>query len=271
MPDGVWLVELAPLRDPWDVPQAVLAALDVREAALLERAKTVQDAMGRLVGVLAGKRLLLVLDNCEHLVEAAARLADRLLAACPGVHVLATSLEPLGITGETLCQVPPLALPPAHAAAEEAVAYPAVQLFADRAAAVRPGFTVDARNAAAVVEICRRLDGMPLAIELAAARLRALSAEQVAARLGDRFRLLTGGSRTALPRHQTLRAVVAWSWDLLTEPERILARRLSVFAGGVTLESAERVCAGDGLAGEDVLDLLLALVDKSLLEAAGDG
>ena len=268
MPDGVWFVELAPVRDAHDVPQAALAALGEREVALLDRVPGTRDALQRLQGALGRKRLLLILDNCEHLVEAAARFADGLLASCPDVRVLATSREPLSITGETVYPVPPLALPPADAELDQALAYPAVRLFADRAAAARIDFTVDAANAGAVVEICRRLDGQPLAIELAAARLRSLSVQQIAERLGDRFRLLTGGSRTALPRHQTLRAVVEWSWDLLTEPERILARRLSVFAGGAALNSAEQVC---GLPPDEVLDLLAALVDKSLVDAVQTG
>src|SRR5207248_3961335 len=195
------------------------------------------DPPTRVVAALAGTRLLLVLDNCEHLIAAAAALVDQALGGCPAVRIVATSREPLGITGETLWPVEPLALPPPGATAAEAMEYASVRLLVDRAAAVRPGFVVDARNVAAVVTVCRALDGMPLAIELAAARLRAMSPEQVAARLGDRFRLLTGGSRTALPRHQTLRAVVDWSWDLLDDAERALWRRLVVFAGGATLEA----------------------------------
>ncbi len=255
MPDGAWLVELASLRDPEEIAQTVLASLGLRDASLMTRhpgaphAET--DPMGRLAGLLAGRRMLIVLDNCEHLIEPAAVLVDRLLADCPDVRVLATSREPLGITGEMLWPVRPLDLD--HA----------VRLFADRAVAARSGYTVDGERPA-VERICRELDGMPLAIELAAARLRTLSAAQIADRLDDRFRLLTSGSRTALPRHQTLRAVVEWSWELLDEDERRLAARLSVFAGGATLESAERVCAGPGMSGWAV-DLLGHLVDKSLL------
>ncbi|MFE9691398.1 BTAD domain-containing putative transcriptional regulator [Micromonospora sp. NPDC005806] len=286
-PDGVWLVELAPVTDPAEVPQAVLAALGLREQALLARAgrgaPEPVDPVGRLVEALAGRSALLLLDNCEHLLDAAAELAERLLTAGPGLRVLATSREPLGVTGEALRPVESLALPPAEADAATALAYPAVRLFADRAGAARPGFAVDDTTVGAVVRICRALDGMPLAIELAAARLRAMTAAQVDTRLDDRFRLLTGGSRTALPRHQTLRAVVDWSWDLLDDGERALWRRLAVFAGGATLDAVERVCADSGRlqlgasaaaprpgAAADVLDRLSALVEKSLVVAGGD-
>ncbi len=278
MPDGVWLVELAPVTDPGEVAQTALATLGLRDQALLASNRlrpAVPDEpvepLGRLVAALSGKRVLLVLDNCEHLVEAAAAVADRILRACPTVRIVATSREPLGITGERLWPVEPLALPPDGADAATAVRYAAVRLLADRAVAVRPGFAVSEANLAAVVRICRALDGMPLAIELAAARLRAMAPDEVAARLDDRFRLLTGGSRTALPRHQTLRAVVDWSWELMSEPERALCRRLSVFAGGATLEAAEQVCSGGPVAPAGVLDLLAMLVDKSLLVARQDG
>ncbi len=270
MPDGTWLVELAPVADPAEVPAAALGALGLREMPLMAgpgrmAAPDTAEPLDRLVSALAGRRLLLVLDNCEHLLDAAARLADQVLASCPGVRILATSREPLGITGETLWPVEPLELPPPSADAVAAHDRPAVRLFADRAAAVSPGFAVTADNVGWVVRICRALDGMPLAIELAAARLSAMTAQQVAVRLDDRFRLLSAGSRTALPRHQTLRAVVEWSWDLLAEPERVLWRRLAVFPGGATLEAAEEVCAGPGLDRADVLDVLSALVDKSLV------
>ncbi|MGW4153602.1 AfsR/SARP family transcriptional regulator [Micromonospora chersina] len=272
-PDGVWLVPLAPVTDPAEVPQAALAALGLREQALLARAgrgaPEPADPVARLVDALAGRAVLLLLDNCEHLLDAAADLTERLLTACPGLRVLATSREPLGITGEALRPVESLALPPAGADPAGALAYPAVRLFADRAGAVRPDFAVDAATVGPVVRICRALDGMPLAIELAAARLRTMTAAQVDTRLDDRFRLLTGGSRTALPRHQTLRAVVDWSWDLLDDTERALWRRLAVFAGGATLEAAERVCGDDPVT--DVLDGLSALVDKSLVVAGGTG
>jgi predicted ATPase/DNA-binding SARP family transcriptional activator len=257
-PDGVWLAELAPVRDPEGVPQAVLAALglrDTRRAPVWPPGAVPPepvDLTTRLVAGLGSRRQLIILDNCEHVIDAAARLADRILAECPGVRILATSREPLGITGELLWPVQPLD----HEHAQN--------LFADRAATARPGYVVDG-DAVAVARICRELDGMPLAIELAAARLRTLSAAQIADRLDDRFRLLTGGSRTALPRHQTLRAVVEWSWDLLDERERVLARRLAAFAGGATLDAVETVCSGDGLPREQVLDVLARLVDKSLV------
>ncbi|MEV8635299.1 BTAD domain-containing putative transcriptional regulator [Streptosporangium sp. NPDC051023] len=250
LPEGAWLVELAQVTDPADVPQAVLGALG--QPGFLEMMPAVpHDTTSRLVEALASDDGVLVLDNCEHLIDAVARLADELLGRCPRLRVLATSREPLGILGEALCPVPPLELPEPGSAPEQS---PAVRLFLDRAAAVRPGLAPGEE----VVEICRRLDGLPLAIELATARLRSLTVEQVAARLDDRFRLLTGGSRTALPRHRTLRAVVEWSWDLLDDAERRLAERLAVFPGGVTLEAAER------LGG--TLDVVSALVDKSLLQ-----
>ncbi len=306
MPDGVWLVELAPVTDPAEVTSAVLGALGLREQALLyagPAAGTIPsrlaaeqeqaDAFGRLLAALARQQALLVLDNCEHLVGAAATLADRVLAACPQVRIMATSREPLNITGEALWTVGPLTLPPdpaatpsfyperpmvpltpppARAAGQADNGDPghvqdfaSVRLLAQRARAVRPGFEVTDANAAAVARICRALDGMPLAIELAAARLRTMAPEQVAARLDDRFQLLTGGGRTAVPRHQTLRAVVDWSWDLLDDDERAVWRRFSVFAGGATLEAAEQVCSGSGIRADQVLDLLAALADKSLL------
>jgi predicted ATPase/DNA-binding SARP family transcriptional activator len=276
MPDGVWLIELAPVTDPGEVAQTVLATLGLRDQALLATrprrpvAEEPIEPLGRLVAALSDKQALLVLDNCEHLVSAAATLADRVLRTCARVRIVATSREPLGIDGENLWPVQPLALPPPDADADTARRYAAVRLLADRAGAVCPGFAVTAANVTALVRVCRALDGMPLAIELAAARFRAMAPEQVAARLDDRFRLLTGGSRTALPRHQTLRAVVDWSWELLDDAERALCRRLSVFAGGATLESAEQVCAGGPVAPAGILDLLTALVDKSLLVARHD-
>ncbi|MEU9487802.1 BTAD domain-containing putative transcriptional regulator [Streptomyces decoyicus] len=254
-PDGVWIAELAPLDAPEAVPGAVLSALGRRDTTVFSPAMEARtaaehtDPAARIVDHCAPRRLLLVLDNCEHVVGAAAELADRLLRHCPGLTVVATSREPLGVPGEVVRPLEPLPPAPAH------------QLFAERAAAVRPDFRA-ADDPAAVDEICRRLDGLPLAIELAAARLRLLSPRQIADRLDDRFRLLTSGSRTALPRQQTLRAVVDWSWELLDEPERALLRRLSVFAGGCTLAAAEAVC---GERAEEVLDRLGALVDKSLL------
>ncbi|MGA8116351.1 MAG: BTAD domain-containing putative transcriptional regulator [Actinocatenispora sp.] len=281
-PDGVWLVQLAPVSDPVEVPHAVLAALGSPEPAVVTASQragrpAVLDREEHLLAELASRRLLLILDNCEHLVDAAARLADTLLARCPEVRVLATSRSPLGITGERLYPVPPLDLPGPGADLATARASAAVRLLSDRAAAVRPGFEVHADNVAAVTQICRRLDGAPLALELAAARLRAFTPAQLADRLDDRFRLLSTGNRAALPRHQTLHAVVSWSWELLSPAERVLARRLSVFPGGATLDTVEQVCAdpadpgrADAPPGElpagAVLDALGGLVDKSLVE-----
>ncbi|GAA0905060.1 AfsR/SARP family transcriptional regulator [Streptomyces thermoalcalitolerans] len=261
MPDGVWLAELAPVDDGNAVPEAVLTAVGARETVLYGAgaeemraavADRHDDPVERLVEHCARRRMLLLLDNCEHVVDAAARLAEELLARCPHLTVLATSREPLGIPGEVLRPVEPLPEPAA------------LQLLADRGAAVRPGFRVDADEdtAAACAEICRRLDGLPLAIELAAARLRMLTPRQIADRLDDRFRLLTSGSRTVLPRQQTLRAVVDWSWELLDEDERDVLSRLSVFAGGCDLAAAEAVC------GPAAFDALASLVDKSLVVAA---
>ncbi|MBE1489884.1 AfsR/SARP family transcriptional regulator [Plantactinospora soyae] len=264
--DGeVCLVELASVAAGADVTQTVLAALHLREAVLRAPGGP-RDAAERLVTALADRRLLLVLDNCEHVVADAARLTARLLGSCPKVRVLTTSREPLGLTGEALCPVSGLTLPPVDASPATARQYASVRLFVERAADVSPDFDLDSGNVADVLRICRTLDGLPLAIELAAARLRALPVGQIAARLDDRFRLLTRGSRLAQPRHQTLRAVVQWSWDLLDEVEQRLARRLTVFAGGADLDAVERVC---GPLGADVLDVLPSLVDKSLVEAGG--
>ncbi|MEC3995958.1 transcriptional regulator [Actinacidiphila sp. DG2A-62] len=248
-PDGVWLAELAPLDDPTAIPHAVLNALGRRDTVVLSSpGYTADDPLDRLFEHCAQRRLLLVLDNCEHVVDEAALVTAALLAECPGVTVLATSREPLGVPGEVVRPVEPL--PP----------LPAYRLFAERAAAVPGGGArLAERDEEAVHEICRRLDGLPLAIELAAARLRALSPRQIADRLDDRFRLLTGGSRTLLPRQQTLRAVVDWSWELLDEPERAALCTLSVFSGGCTLPAAEAVC------GPDALDAVAQLVDKSLV------
>ncbi|MFI5521433.1 AfsR/SARP family transcriptional regulator [Streptomyces platensis] len=266
-PHGVWLAELAPVDDPQTVPEAVLTALGARETVVrgstaegLRAAAdpTALDPLARLAEHCAGRRMLLVLDNCEHVIDAAAELAERLLADCPGVTVLATSREPLAVPGEVLRPVEPLPDPVA------------LRLLADRGAAARPGFRVE-DDPAACAEICRRLDGLPLAIELAAARLRLLSPRQLADRLDDRFRLLTSGSRTLLPRQQTLRAVVDWSWELTDEPERAVLRRLSVFAGGCDLAAAEEVCAGVGADGREVAGLLGSLIDKSLVVAAPAG
>ncbi|MBI4940415.1 MAG: winged helix-turn-helix domain-containing protein [Actinobacteria bacterium] len=270
----VRLVELAP-HGADDVTTAVADALGVRDRVLRERAPgdpagpaapSSAAALDRLVDAIGTRPVLLLLDNCEHVVDEAARVAEHLLVRCPGLRVLATSREPLRIDGERLHSVGPLGTPPDGATVDEALGHPAVRLLADRAAAVRPGFVVDATTLRPVVEICRRLDGLPLAIELAAARLRTLPPEVIAARLDDRFGLLTGGSRTALPRHQTLRAVVAWSWDLLTDDERDVAAHVAVFAGSFGEDAAAAVRPGV----TDVPGVLLSLVEKSLLHVADD-
>ena len=257
---GAWLVELAPVTDPADVAAAVAAALHVSERAGHDRLATIS-------GSLRSQELLLVLDNCEHLIESCAQLADALLRSCPRLKIIATSREGLSVPGETLMPVPSLRLPepgriPPLAELRE---YEAVRLFVDRASAFQPGFELTGENAEDIVRICRRLDGIPLALELAAARVRALSLSQVAQRLDDRFRLLTGGGRTVVARQQTLRALIDWSYDLLRPAERTLLARLAVFARGWTLEAAEAVGAGDGLERDDILDLLAHLVDKSLV------
>jgi predicted ATPase/DNA-binding SARP family transcriptional activator len=272
-----WFAELSPVTDPAEVPYAVLDALGLRERSIAPRgADKAGDPVDRLCAALADRDAVLILDNCEHVIDAAASLAARLLSDCPKVKVLATSHEPLQIPGETLQVVVPLAAPRESDVPEVSTTYPAMRLFADRAAAVLPGFELDASNAQAVASICRNLDGLPLAIELATPWLRTLTPAQLAARLDDRFTLLTGGSRTARPRHQTLRAVVDWSWDLLSERERVLARRLAVFPSGATLTAAERVCAGQPgpeavpLPASTVLPTLAGLVGKSLLTRSDD-
>ncbi len=271
----MWLAELAPVTDGADIAQAVLGALGLREKNLLDRrpyARRRRTPRAASSTSSPTRRAVLVLDNCEHLIDASARLAEHLLGQCPELRVLATSREPLGIIGEVVLAVPPLGQPAPDASAPLALEYPAVRLFADRAAAARPDFAVDDTNVATVIEIVRRLDGLPLAIELAAARLRTLPLAEIAARLSDRFRLLTGGSRTALPRHRTLRAVVEWSWDLLTEPERLLVERLAVFPAGVIDAQRDRGRAPTtSFPPTDVPDLLGSLVDKSLLQRVGDG
>jgi len=263
-------VPLAPVTDPVEVPYVVLDALGMRQPTigrLAGEAGAAGDPVDRLAAALADRDDVLILDNCEHVIDAAATLAARLLAACPRLRIVATSREPLRTEGETLCPVPPLGFPVMAADAESYAAFPSVRLFCDRTAAVVPGFALDTDNAQAVAQVCRALDGIPLAIELAAVWLRVLTPAQLAERLDDRFALLTGGSRTALPRHQTLRAVVDWSWELLSEPERVLARRLSVFPAGATLAAAERVCAGGPLPAAGVLAGLSGLVEKSILAA----
>jgi non-specific serine/threonine protein kinase len=259
--DGMWLVELAPLSDSDLVPQAVASVLGVREAP----GTTFVDS---LRAHLESRETLLILDNCEHLVEASASLAGALLPFCPNLKVLATSREALRTSGETLFVVPPLSLPdPRRPPAPDGLpSYEAARLFAERARAVRPDFEITGGNAMAVAQICYRLDGMPLAIELAAARVRVLSVEQISSRLEDSFALLAGsGKRTAPARQGTLRATMDWSYELLPEEERLLLRRVSVFAGGFALEAAEVVCAGGDLERGEVLELLASLVDKSLV------
>ena len=269
LPDGAWLVELAAVGADGDVAQAALTAFGLRDT-LLGGAPNAEP-VDRLVAAIRDREALLILDNCEHVIESAAVFAHRMLGECRRLRILATSREPLGITGEALWQIEPLALPEPDAGPDEIESAPAVRLLRDRAGAVRRDLAADPRTLATMGRVCRALDGMPLAIELAAARLRTMSVDQLAGRLDDRFRLLTGGSRTALPRHRTLRAVVDWSWELLTDAERTVLRRLSVFAGGASLEAAERVCAGDEVEPEQVLELLTALTEKSLLVAEDTG
>jgi predicted ATPase/class 3 adenylate cyclase len=265
-PDGAWLVELAPVTDPAAVGSTVTSALHIPEG-------TGHTAVDTISAFLQSRDLLLVLDNCEHLIAVCAGLADALIRACPRLKILSTSREGLNVPGEALMPVPSLRvpvedpLPPVDQLRE----YEAVRLFVDRSTAYQSSFALTDDNAADVVRICRRLDGIPLALELAAARVRSLSVAQVARGLDERFRLLTGGGRTVVARQQTLRALIDWSYDLLSDPERLLLRRLAVFVRGWTLEAAETVCAGDGLAREAVLDLLAHLVDKSLVSMQDRG
>ncbi len=264
--DGVWFVDLVPLSDPTIVPHAVASALGVREAPG-------HPLLVTLAEYLRDRRVLLVLDNCEHLVVACAQLAEALLRSCPYLRILATSREAVGIEGELTFRVPSLSVPDLQRlpALEQLIDHEAVRLFTERARWSLPAFAVTSQNADAVAQVCVQLDGMPLAIEMAAARVKVLTVEQIATRLDDRFRLLRAGSRTALPRHQTLRAAMDWSYDLLPEKERGILRRTSVFAGGWTLEAAESICAGDDVEAADVLDLLTRLVDRSLVIAEPHG
>jgi non-specific serine/threonine protein kinase len=284
-PDGAWLVELAPIGDPAFIPHSIAAALGVREEPPIPIHRTILD-------YLRTRRLLLIVDNCEHVIVASAHLIETILRTCPRVTILATSREALNLAGEVAWRVPSLTLPSENGSPvdqelpDKTQMSEAVQMFVDRAKATDARFKVTPANAPTIAQICRRLDGIPLALELAAARLKVLSVEQVAARLDDRFRLLTGGSRTALPRQQTLRATLDWSYALLSESERQILRQLAVFAGGWTLDAAETVCRGsvgnrvsggeEGQRGHDshytipdtradVLDLLTQLVDKSLV------
>jgi predicted ATPase/class 3 adenylate cyclase len=264
-PEGMWFVDLGPLTDPEFVAPAIAAAIGVMHAPG-------QPILDTIVEHLHGRRVLLVLDNCEHLLEVAARTVDTLLRSCTSLRILATSREGLAIAGEAVFPVPSLAVPePASVAPSDLSQYDAIQLFVERAMAAVPGFRITERNAPAVTQICRRLDGVPLAIELAAARVRALPVEQIAARLDDRVRLLTGSSRVTVPRHQTLRQTIDWSHDLLADDERAVFRRLAVFVGGFALEAAEAVCVGELVEDWAVLDLVTRLVDKSLLVADTEG
>jgi predicted ATPase/DNA-binding XRE family transcriptional regulator len=257
--DGVWLIDLAPLSNPVLVPRSIVTTLGLIEQAT-------RTPLTILTDYLKTRKSLLLLDNCEHLIEICAQLAESLLRACPDLHILTTSREALGITGETLYRVPSFDTPDQAQLIFEALSHnEAVRLFVERAQSGTPDFSLIPDNANAVVQICHHLDGIPLALELAAARLKSLRVEDIAERLYDRFRLLTNGSRTALPRHQTLRAMIDWSHDLLTEPERVLLRRLAVFAGGCTLEAVEAVCTGEAVKANAVLDLMTHLVNKSLL------
>ncbi len=269
-PDGVWIVELATIGDPDHIVETVAATLGLRE----EPGEPLRETITRF---LCGRRALLVLDNCEHVLNGCAAFVGTLLRGCDTTQVLATSRHSLGIAGERTWAVPPLTVldpkrdlfqvPDVVGAVSQ---YEAVRLFIDRASAAKPGFEITRQNAAAIAQICWRLDGIPLAIELAAARARVLTAEQISQRLDDRFRLLTGGGRSVLPHQQTLRALIDWSYDLLSESERVLFRRLGVFGGGRTIEAIEAVCTGDGVDAYDALDLLQLLVDKSLLTAEND-
>ena len=262
--DGVWFIELAPLTDPLLVPQAIATVFELRE---LHNIPTVEI----LTDYLRAKEILLILDNCEHLIEACAGLSDHLLRSCPRLKLLASSREALGIAGEMVYHVPSLSLPSAQGGnSKNLMDSEAARLFLERATAVQSKFHLTDQNASAVAQICHRLDGIPLALELAAARVAVFSAEEIAAHLEDRFKLLTGGNRGALPRHQTLRALIDWSHDLLSQEEQILFRRLSVFSDGWTFEAAEHICAdGEGdaarIAPDDILDLLSGLVHKSLV------
>jgi predicted ATPase/DNA-binding SARP family transcriptional activator len=261
-PDGVWFLDLAPVNDPALLPGTLAGLLGLRETA--DSSLSITDL---IEGYLRSRTALIIFDNCEHLIESCAQLVYSLLTSCENLSILAASREALRVSDEIPYRVPSLEVPPKsvqgmiHALANTA----SIKLFIERAAAVSPGFAINPHNALDIAQICQRLDGIPLAIELAAGRANLLSAEQILKRLDDRFKLLTGGLRSALPRHRTLRATIDWSYDLLSEKERILFKRLAVFSGGWTLEAAEAICGGDGIEPRDVLDLLAQLVDKSLL------
>ncbi|MEV4109757.1 LuxR C-terminal-related transcriptional regulator [Nonomuraea sp. NPDC049695] len=259
--DGVWLVELAALESPDLLAQTVAESLEIQD-------RSVRPSLEVLVDHLRDKQLLLILDNCEHLMEECAVMAETLMRSVPELRILATSRQSLGVAGEQTMPVPTLPIPDCNGSCpstESLKKFDAIRLFEERAQAVLPGFEVSEANQEIVARICRRLDGIPLAIELAAVRLRAISVEQLLARLDDRFRLLTTGSRTAMPRQQTLRALIEWSYGLCTEQERLLWARLSVFSGGLDLEAAEQVCSGDGILADEIVDLVVGLVGKSVL------
>jgi predicted ATPase/class 3 adenylate cyclase len=262
--DGAWLVELGSVRDGAQVVDTAIGAfsLTVGPGARTDHA---------LVEFLRNKQLVLVIDNCEHLIAAAAALVSHVIASCPGVAVLVTSREALAVGGERIIAVPSLAGPPPDAGLDTVAASAAVRLFVDRAVAVDAGFALSDANAAAVATVCRRLDGIPLAIELAAARTPTMSPAELVSRLDRRFRVLAGGRRGAVERHQTLRAAIDWSYELLTVDQQLRLARLSVFAGGCTLDAAEAVCAGEPVAADDVLDVLAGLVARSLVIALHDG
>ena len=263
--DGVWWIELVGLNDASLVPQAVAKAVDVRESPN-------EPVMETLAENLGSKQILLVMDNCEHLISACAQLADRLLSECNDLKILATSREALDILGETVWHAPSLSLPNMQdeIGIKSLSKFESVRLFTERAEVLQPQFRLTEQNAQAVVQVCRRLSGMPLAIELAAARIKMMTVDEIAGRLDDCFSLLTSGNRAALPRQQTLRATIDWSHDLLSEPEQILFRRLSVFAGGFRLEAGEAICGFGGLKQSEILDLLGRLVDKSLVDVEAD-
>ncbi|MFI6737602.1 BTAD domain-containing putative transcriptional regulator [Nonomuraea sp. NPDC050451] len=269
--DGAWMIDLASVTEPAKVGAAVLAGIGLRGGAMFEARMRVEGSdLDVLVDQLGGRESLLLVDNCEHLIDAVAHLVAALLSRCAGLRVLATSREPLAVDGEALVPLGPLALPGPDDGVEQARRAASVRLFTERAAAVRPGFDVDGTTLPAILRVVRGLDGMPLALELAAARLRTLSLPELADGLSDRFRLLTTGSRTALPRHRTLRAVIAWSWELLSEHERTVAERVSILPGGVTPASATAVCAGTAVPAAEIPELLAGLVDRSLLQLAPD-
>jgi predicted ATPase len=259
-PDGVWLVELAPLSEAALVPKAVAEALRVPERPAEPLADTLTE-------VLRVRQLLLILDNCEHLLEATARLVDVLLDSCPRLRILATSREALGVEGEIRWLVPPLSVPEQGRtpSSEELEGYESVRLFVERAKGRDPSFSLSPKNALAVTEICRRLEGIPLAIELAATRVGTLSIEQISERLTNSLKLLTGGSKTQMPKQRTLRGALDWSYELLSEEEKKFVGRFSVFAGGWTLEASEAVGSGEDIEEGEVLDLLSGLVEKSLV------